>query len=545
MANRNGPILGPFNEATLADPLKIAKKIGRESLLQQSEGAGLFEQAVVVEIDEVGGLFGNPDVQFGAPRFSIRARVLDQSGDGANSDLLRSSDELKVCFPFNSSYHLHQPIKVGEKVWVFELPGIGGVTQRYWMHRTPSPSPLSLAPFARPNNNYADGSFEANLLRDPDEEGVNVNTDRDNSDTIERMAARVEGFADSVNPETAPSHFSKMADDSATMYGFVNEHFPEWFYRPSDTVLQGSNNSGVLLGTNMVTIEDDEDAPDIADIISIYGGSNDASDFANARDRDVIRADRAPISARAEEETAVVHAVAGRRFNLQSFTHDASRLSLFQNVNVDNVAPFMGEIAENLGAEAPESGPAALLRSTDVRVAARRTMSLSAGSAAGVVIDDQEEGRILGTAPRLLRFTVGSNMLEIDGTEGKAKLDVGVSKLELDQLMAKLESGPSSVEINAAGVTVTGTTLALAFSQLSLPAQVTTNRPVNMASGIVAGPGDRAHGVANKITLTEIAAEFRVQAATFSAPPLTPVGAALNALASIIENAMVSTVLKG
>ena len=100
-----GSAIGPFNESTLQDPLKVGRKIDRNALLNLSTGADFIQSAVVVEIDPVGGLFGDTDTSVGAPRYSIRARMLNQAAEGANADLLRDTDELKVYFPFTPNYH--------------------------------------------------------------------------------------------------------------------------------------------------------------------------------------------------------------------------------------------------------------------------------------------------------------------------------------------------------------------------------------------------------------------------------------------------------
>lgn len=536
------PVLGGMTRIILQDPLKVAQKIGKEQILAQSGGADFYQVAVVVQIDPIGGQFGDNDQPIGSPRYSIRARVMNQSGDGANADMFRDTDELKVYHPFESNYHNHMPIKKGEKVWVFELEGVGGLPQRYWCGRVNSPAPLNLDPFVRPNNNYCDAAFEMNIGR---ETPIDANVDRLKSDTIDRVAERSPGaLGDAENPDSARSHYSRVDDETAALYGFVNEDIPEWFFRPSDRVIQGSNNSGILFGTNAVTVESEDEVPDISDIISIFGASNDASDFSNAKDRDVIRADRAPIAAGAEPRTANAHLLAGRRYSIQSYTFDASRVSVFENVEIDGIAPLFSQIMEILKAPAAEKAPSILTRSTNIRTIARNSMAMALDNGSGLYMDVLEEGRLLGNFPRLLRMDIGETFFEMDGTQKQIQLNAGNSFSMLNQTEASLNSVGNYVKVTAAGVEISGALLALSFSQLSIPPVITTQggSPVNFSDGVIAGPLP----VANQGTMQGLATIYDVQGdALIASGLLAPVGVAFKAVAAGIRGLPLSTKLLG
>lgn len=538
------PILGGFTRNILQDPLKVAQTIGKEQVLKQSGGADFYQVAVVVQIDPIGGQFGDNDQPIGSPRYSIRARIMNQSGDGANADMFRDTDELKVYYPFDSNYHDHKPIKKGEKVWVFELEGLGGITQRYWCGRVNSPSPLSLEPFVRPNNNYCDAAFEMNIGR---ETPIDANVDRLKSDTIDRVAQRSPGaIGELEDPDSARSHYSRVDDENAALYGFVNEYIPEWFFRPSDRVIQGSNNSGILFGTNAVTIESEDEEPDISDIISIFGASNDASDFSNAKDRDVIRADRAPIAAGAEPKTANAHLVAGRRYSIQSYTFDASRLSVFENAEIDNIAPLFSQVMEILKAPAAANGPSMLMRSTNIRTIARNSIAMAMDNGAGLYMDVLEEGRLLGNFPRLLRMDIGETFLEMDGTQKQIQLNAGNSFAMLNQTEAGLNAFGNYVKATATGVEISGALLSLAFSQLSIPSVIVTagGVPVNFSGGVIAGSVPLP--VANQGTMQGLATIYDVQGdALIASGLLAPVGTAFKAVAAGIRGLPLSTKLLG
>ena len=499
------PVLGPLNEATLKDPLAVIRKINREQVLKQGGGFDFYQLAVVVEIDPVGGLFSDPAEGLN-PRMSIRARVLTTTVDGASPDMLRGADELKVCWPSDQLYHCHLPIKTGEKVWVFETNGIDGVTQRFWTHRAPSPSPLTLEPFVRPNNNYANASFEANLFQEADSDEIDVNRDATGGDTFDRAGSRNEGLPQTNDPETSTSYFSKVVDDKATKYGFVNEHIPEWFFRPSDTVFQGSNNSGILFGTNFITVESEEEATDIADIIQLYGNSNDASDFANANDEEVMTAEQAPIAAAREEQSSLTYIVAGRKFNIPSFTFDGATFAIFENVSVDNLVSTMADAITQIGGAPAEKAPASFLRSNHIRNSARESFAAVIGDAGGIYGDLEEGGRLILSMPGQILLKAGE-----------------ATQLSLDSANATF-TVPGDITFQAAAIMV--------------PAPITFS-----GAATFSGPVTLPAPVAGQEEIAQIASALQTAAAALTAggPVTAPVGAALQTAATQINNLSIFT----
>lgn len=483
------PVLGRLKPEHLQNRLALSQKVIREGILQQSNGADYWQEAVVVEIDPIGGMMGDPELNVGNPRFSIRARLIESTGENTNPDSLRDTDELKVCFPALDMYHVQYPIKIGEKVWVFEKTGIDGVSQRYWVTRSPSPSPTSLQDYARPTNNYANASFEANLFRTVDETGgsdqfLDVNTDAQRADLVDRLSTQNPDEFGDVAPDESRSrtYFSNVVDRDAGRYGFVPELIPELFTRPSDYVAQGSNNNALILGTNVISIESEEERPDIADILSIYGYSNDASGFTNARDSEVTVESFSPIAAGAVEQSAFADLVVGRAFNFLSYTFDKSRIAVFEKVNLDNLISGYTDTITAIKGDIAGLDPGALLRSTNIRLSSRNSLAITAGAEAGLYMDVEDGGKLVGNLPFKLELDVSN--VTISAIEDNFILQVGSNaSLEMNSsiiinanqaidLAASVSisqtAGPSSVGLNSSGINLEGPAITLASPSISI-----------------------------------------------------------------------------
>ena len=558
------PALGRLKPEHLKDKLALTQKVIREGILQQSYGSDYWQEALVVEIDPIGGMMGDPSLGIGNPRFSIRARLLESTGENTNPDSLRDTDELKVCFPALDMYHVQYPIKIGEKVWIFEKSGIDGVSQRYWITRSPSPAPVSLEDYARPNNNYANASFEANLFRTVDETGgvdrfLDVNIDAQRTDLIDRLSSQDPNSYSDIDPGESRSktYFSNVVDRDAGRYGFVSEIIPELFTRPSDYVAQGSNNNALILGTNAVSIENESERPDIADIISIYGYSNDASGFTNAKDSEVTVEEFSPIAAGALAERAFADLVVGRKFNFLSYTFDKSRFAVFENTNIDSIIPgYSDTITQIKGTPSGES-PAALIRSNNVRISSRDSFAITAGASAGIYIDTEDGGRLSGNLP--FRLDLDVNNVSLNVSENLLLLNVGEgSSIEMnDQIIFNSQksidsnaarsislnaaNGLTSISMESAGITLQGPQINLAASSISfgpggaIPATVS-------GGGLSIGNSPVTSGLINQITLSGLAspafAIVQSTAASLSAPlPVTgpQIVPALQAIAVFLQ----------
>ena len=176
----------------------------------------------------------NKDDYLTAPRNSIVCRLID---DGKGR--IETSDY--VSFPFFSS-HFSLPIKAGEQIWVFFERTDSLSDRPYWMSRISGPLFVEDANFThleRRNQNTDPKSSQNNL----DDGSGNYDSPRKlkfqngNPDTPELTSL---GGDDEKYDDIIKS--SKEADQ------VTFEPVPRITKRPGDLVLQGSNNTSIVLG---------------------------------------------------------------------------------------------------------------------------------------------------------------------------------------------------------------------------------------------------------------------------------------------------------
>ncbi len=114
----------------------------------------------------------------------------------------------------------------------------------------------------------------------------------------------------------------------------------------------------------------------------------------------------------------------------------------------------------------------------------------------------------------------------------------------MDQLKLELSSVGQTVKLDASGIELsTAGTLALAFSQLSLPTLVDAGGPINLKSGLSAAPGSVP--VVTQTAWNATSTAIATAGSSLSSGPLAPVGAALTAIATAMAAGPLSTSLKG
>jgi hypothetical protein len=319
-----------------------------------------------------------------------------------------------------------------------------------------------------------------------------------------------------------------VTQDSALKYGFVNEAFPEWFYRPSDKVGQGSNNSGYLFGTNMFTIESEEDViEDIADLMSIFGASNDASDFSNANDREVMVADRSLISVNAKEKTALGILVAGREYYVNSFTFDSSTLAVFENFTIDSIPAFSSAL-ESIGGTNQEESPSLLARSSNIRLWARDTVVVGIDNGNGMFMSNEDNGTFISKFDGSYLFKSVDTELQIDPEI--ISLSIGGSTIGMSSDSIEINALASSISMNSSGISMTTSNLNLSsVTQFSFPATITTGGPISFASP--ASFGTAPIPVVNKTTMDALSAAIVTASGN---PALAAAGPAAPAIVAVL-----------
>jgi hypothetical protein len=158
-----------------------------------------------------------------APRNSLICRII------STSEGLSDTVDL-VVYPFFSS-HIALPAKPGEQVWLFRQKILNGAPddRTYWVTRISDSLPLedaNFTAFTRPHRLTQTGSEKLDrTLQFP------------NGDDDKKIIA---------GDDTA---LQQLLINSAEGKNIVLEAVPRLTKRPADTVLQGSNNTAIILGT--------------------------------------------------------------------------------------------------------------------------------------------------------------------------------------------------------------------------------------------------------------------------------------------------------
>lgn len=198
------------------------------------KSTNLFEKAVVIDVvcdvsirDQPPETLSEPQKSLfiQAPRNSLVCRIVT-----TGNNLSETSDI--VCFPFFSS-HFVLPVKPGEQVWVYrqKMMSDSDSDQAYWLTRISDILPIedvNFAPFSRQYRQTQTGSLPSDrVLEFPNGEGED-----------QRLLAGEE------------SALLDLVKKSVEAEGFVMEPVPRLTKRPGDTVIQGSNNATIILGTD-------------------------------------------------------------------------------------------------------------------------------------------------------------------------------------------------------------------------------------------------------------------------------------------------------
>jgi hypothetical protein len=143
----------------------------------------------------------------------------------------QQSDREIVCYPFFSS-HFCLPLKPGEEVWfVYEDPGNKGGGVGYWMSRVSAPNHVEDANFAFFKRTY--GQSPVKKKKSLSAVFSNEEEEPDDQSTIESPTADAEEMI-------------KTLEYAKEVHRF--EAVPRYNKRPGDLILQGSNNSLIMLG---------------------------------------------------------------------------------------------------------------------------------------------------------------------------------------------------------------------------------------------------------------------------------------------------------
>lgn len=146
--------------------------------------------------------------------------------------MAKRSNTRVVCYPFFSS-HLCMPLKPGEYVWfVYENPDQRG-SIAYWLSRVSEPNHVE-------DVNY---TFSARTYLQPPEKPVKRAGDKFDGSTTNEEETQTFSW---TSPTPDPLEMSNLVDLARKVHRF--EPVPRYTKRAGDMVLQGSNNSLIMLG---------------------------------------------------------------------------------------------------------------------------------------------------------------------------------------------------------------------------------------------------------------------------------------------------------
>lgn len=137
-----------------------------------------------------------------------------------------------VCYPFFSS-HLCMPLKPGECVWfVYENPDVRG-SIAYWMTRTTEPNHAEDT-----NYTFFARSYRQSPEKKPAGAAARFNGEDTNSTDVQTFSY--------VSPTSDPAELAETINFASQVHRY--EAVPRYNKRPGDLVIQGSNNSLIMLG---------------------------------------------------------------------------------------------------------------------------------------------------------------------------------------------------------------------------------------------------------------------------------------------------------
>ena len=225
---------------------------GQEQQLRTQASPPTIQRAVVVDVitdpaaltqENITNLkdnVSNPEIVSILPTNSVIAKIVsNNNGVSAQQNI--------VLFPMFSS-HIMFPIKPGEHVYaIFEDAGYKNNKLGYWISRPTSPGTIEDA-------NYTHYDRLWDPTSNPDNYSTGEEKDKPNNSppysfqngggTDETATLSANGLPPDTNP------YDAVVRDARATPSFVQEPVPRWKKRPGELVLQGSNNSLIVLGTD-------------------------------------------------------------------------------------------------------------------------------------------------------------------------------------------------------------------------------------------------------------------------------------------------------
>jgi hypothetical protein len=237
----------------------------------KADSTTAFEKAVVVEVNN-----SPQDISAGNTGLAISVNRIPRNSIIARRIGDVSGNPLCLCYPFFSS-HIQLPVKAGETVWVYFDSPVKSIG--YWISRIHGDSYAEDA-------NYS--HFDRSLI-DPVEEGQSIGLAEksgkaempsyqdfpNNSLTQTDSTSDNEGSPDDTLGVV--DEYQKIINESTSIKSHSLEPVPRISKKTGDLVVQGSNNSAIILGTSRGRTKEQEtfDASDSVQASSAGSGCID------------------------------------------------------------------------------------------------------------------------------------------------------------------------------------------------------------------------------------------------------------------------------
>ena len=193
------------------------------------------------------------------PRNSIVVKILSNGESKSNG----GDDGEVICYPFFSS-HFSMPVKPGEEVWVmfeeYNPPGRSAIG--YWISRVHGPRHVEDVNYAYNRRTYKTSTSSATTKKRTSDKFA----DRESEATQSNDASSPKQLDSTESPTTNPSEMIELIEYAKKIHRF--DAIPRYTKRPGDFVMQGSNNSLIMLGeergrTGLVDLNKSESTNDV------------------------------------------------------------------------------------------------------------------------------------------------------------------------------------------------------------------------------------------------------------------------------------------
>ena len=355
-----------------------------------------------------------------APRNSIIGRLKSAGKDGKPGD----SEFLKVYYPFFSS-HFTLPVKPGEIVWAFDAG-----EESFWVTRVHTPLhvedsnfthldrsniPVRQPPIVTPEDSIKEGVFprQPNFPDGNSHKTIESDKRDQTEEDIKKVDPAERTFQRSEEDVPGNTHYESIYVNNNESSRVVYEPVPTFTKRPGDLVLQGSNNTTIVLGIdrgysksadpadrpNGTTTNASQETQERAGTIDIVAGrgrflpADTMEDVSDKKPKDQTTQPRVIKNIRDKYETdknlGLDDGKAADGYNLvdvsegdPDFLYDASRIYVSMQTNPDKMLGLEGNLSktvvanstDNAGSDvsAVSNAAAVVLKSDEIRIVSRQ-----------------------------------------------------------------------------------------------------------------------------------------------------------------------------